>query len=117
MQKAIEVYLPFYIGCETSLGRLKGLRPGMVFTESEKGDVREHNSFGAGFEIKLLLRKLNSLSDEQSRELIAKGFSIGRPRGYSFSPEAFLYLLSLQVDLFGLIDSGMALDLSVINTR
>ncbi len=117
MHIPVELYLPFYIGCQSSLGRLMGLRSPMVFTESEHGDQREHNFLADGFQIKLLLRRLNSLSDDQSRQLIAKGFSIGRPKGYSFSPEAFLYLLSLQVDLFGLIDSGLAIDISLTDTR
>jgi len=117
MNIPIELYLPFYIGCQTNLGRLTGLCPGKVFTESENGERQEHDSLAQGFQIKFFLRRLNSLSDDQSRQLIAKGFSIGRPKGYSFSPEAFLYLLSLHVDLFGLIDSGMAIDISLMNTR
>jgi hypothetical protein len=117
MSLPIEVYLPYYLGCDTTLGRLTGLCPGIVFTQSEKGDILEHDSLTKGFQIKLILRKLNSLSDDQSRQLIAKGFSIGRPKGYSFSPEAFLYLFSLQVDLFGLIDSGLAIDISTMDSR
>ena len=117
MHGPIEFYLPFYFGCETSLGRLIGLRQGIVFTESEKGYPREYDTRAEGFQIKLHLRRLNSLSDDQSRQLIAKGFSIGRPKGYSFSPDAFLYLLSLHVDLFGLIDSGVAIDISLMDSR
>jgi hypothetical protein len=58
--------------------------------------------------VKLPLKKINNLTPEQSAELNNKGFSIGRPSGYSFTPDAILYLLSIRVDLFNLIGRGLA---------
>jgi hypothetical protein len=63
----------------------------------------------------LYLRKLSDLTHEESVELINKGFNIGRPKGYSFSPDAFLFLITLHVDLFGLIQHGIATDLKLID--
>ena len=103
-------YLHFYMGCKTNLGRLVGVSKRSAWTENETGEIVEHELGSAAIQVKPLLRRLNALSDTESRELIDKGFSIGRPRGYSFSPEAFIYLLSLSVDLFGLIDSGQAIE-------
>jgi len=68
-----------------------------------------------GTEVVLHLRKLSHLTDEESVDLIKKGFNIGRPKGYSFSPEAFLFLLTLHVDLFGLIQHGFAKDLKSVD--
>jgi hypothetical protein len=76
--------------------------------ESKDGGIIRHDIHASDFSIKPCLKRLNSLTESQSQELIHHGFSIGRPKGYSFPPDAFLYLLSLRVDLFGLIDAGMA---------
>jgi hypothetical protein len=58
---------------------------------------------------------LSDLTHDESVELINKGFNIGRPKGYSFSSEAFMFLLTLNVDLFGLIQHGIATDLKLID--
>ena len=100
--------LGLYIGCQTSEGKLIGINQNSVYIESHEGLVKEHEISKLGVSFKLFLKKLNSLSAEESNLLIKKGFSIGRPNGYSFSPEAILYLSSLGVDLFGLIESGNA---------
>ena len=70
--------------------------------------IKEYNREVLGTDIFLYLQHLNDLSEDQSKELIKLGLSIGRPNGYIFSNEAFLYLISLHVDLFGLINSGYA---------
>jgi hypothetical protein len=67
-----------------------------------------------GSSVFLYLRRLNELTVEQSKELTQKGLTLGRPNGYTFSNEAFLYLLSLSVDLFGLIGSGYAKNINDI---
>jgi hypothetical protein len=112
MPGKITHYLAYYLGCQTNKGRLIGIYEKSVFTENPPGNIIEHDATRPEFFIQPLLKRLNDLSMEQSAELIKKGFSIGRPRGYSFSPDAFLYLLSLHVDLFGLIDSGLATDMA-----
>jgi hypothetical protein len=106
MPSQVSRYLPFYLGCETDNGRLIGVTQQFVLTVLENGQIKEDREFST----KLILRKLGNISDEESSELIRMGFSIGRPSGYSFSPNAFLYLLSIHVDLFGLITSGLAID-------
>ena len=67
-------------------------------------------NFDSQPEIKLFLRKISDLNIEESAELNKRGLNIGRPRGYSFSPEAILYLLSLRIDLFNLIGNGLAIE-------
>lgn len=110
MPSQISHYLPFYMGCDTNKGKLIGITQHFVLTQSENGSISEDREFS----IKLFLKKLNKISADEGSELIKLGFSIGRPAGYSFSPRAFLYLLSLHVDLFGLIDSGLAFDRDLI---
>lgn len=100
--------LGLYIGCQTSEGKLIGINQNTVYTESPEGLVKEHEISKLGLTFKLLLKKLNTLSHAESNSLITKGFSIGRPNGYSFSPESILYLASIGVDLFGFIESGYA---------
>jgi len=108
LQEKVEPYLPFYIGCDTNKGKLIGIGKQVVETESEDNQIIVHDIEADDFSVRPRLIRLSSLSGAESQELIRLGFSIGRPKGYSFAPEAFLYLLSLHVDLFGLIDKGLA---------
>ena len=107
--------LGLYIGCQTSEGKLIAIKQNSVYTESHEGVVKEYEISKLGVSFKLLLKKLNTLSHTESNLLITKGFSIGRPNGYSFSPEAILYLASIGVDLFGFIESGYADELEPPN--
>jgi hypothetical protein len=111
MGEKITRYLPFYIGCDTNRGQLLGICGDLVQTKAQDGQVIELDADNEAFDLKPYLKRLSSLSEEESTELIRLGFSIGRPKGYSFAPEAFLFLLGLKVDLFGLIDEGLAIEL------
>ena len=102
-------YLRLYIGAETNYGILSGINGSTCFITSKNGELIEKNVTDGS--IKLLLRKINSLTKKQSAELNEKGFSIGRPYGYTFTPEAILYLLKIHVDLFNLIERGLAIEI------
>jgi hypothetical protein len=101
------------VGCETNKGKLIGTQDNFLFVESKK-KIEEFEIQAVGMSLFLHLRRLSDLTHEESAALIHKGFNIGRPKGYSFSPEAFLYLLTLHVDLFGLIELGFAKDLKSV---
>jgi len=77
--------------------------------------VENYEMSALGTSVVLHLKKLSDLTREESVELINNGFNIGRPKGYSFSPEAFLFLVKLNVDLFGLIQHGFAKDIKSID--
>jgi hypothetical protein len=104
-------YLHLYLGCNTNLGQLVGINGKSYFIRLENGEIIER-TFNDKPQVKLLLRKISDLNIEESTELNKKGLSIGRPRGYSFSPDAILYLLSLRIDLFNLIAKGLAIDMN-----
>ena len=112
MHQLIEC-LHLYVGCETNKGKLIGTRNDILIIESAS-KTEEYNINTVGNIIFLYLKQLSDLSDGQSKQLIDEGISIGRPTGYTFSNYAFLYLLSLRVDLFGLINAGFALDIKTI---
>ena len=101
-------YLHLYLGCETTMGKLVIVNLHSCFTETNSGELVETKFTENPFPVKLIVKKLRELTDEESRELINRGISIGRPKGYSFSPDAFLFLLSCKVDLFGLMEYGLA---------
>ena len=108
--------IPFYIGCETNKGRLIGISSGSLLIQpKDQATIENYEMQDVGMGVVLYLRTLNHLSNEESVELIKNGFNIGRPKGYSFSPEAFLFLLTLHVDLFGLIQHGFDKDLKSID--
>ena len=105
----LEKCIHFYIGCQTNKGQLIGVKQELLLIRSTNHpDILDFHFDMLGKSIFLYLRQLNDLTDEQSKELIKKGIAIGRPNGYTFSNEGFLYLISLQVDLFGLIAAGYA---------
>ena len=106
--------LPLYIGCETNKGKLVGVVNDSMFIQNAEQTMNEFNKQLLGQSVFLYLKKLSDITDQQSQELNKKGFNIGRPSGYTFSNEAFLYLLSLHVDLFGLISSGLAKDIRTV---
>lgn len=112
MLRNIEYYLPLYLGCHTNKGKLIGIQEHIIITQSENGSILKNNSSQEGTTIKPFLRKLSDITVSESTELIRLGFNIGRPAGYSFSPNAFMFLLSLHVDLFGLIDAGLAVEVA-----
>ncbi|MEP6928110.1 MAG: hypothetical protein ABI834_10760 [Ginsengibacter sp.] len=107
----IDEYLHLYLGCNTNLGQLVGVNATSYFILLENKKIIQR-IFNDEPQVKLLLRKISDLNIEESAELNKKGFSIGRPRGYSFSPEAILYLLALRIDLFNLIAEGLATDVN-----
>jgi hypothetical protein len=107
--RRLDKYIHFYIGCDTNKGKLVGVKHEslLVQAEGEQGIV-EYDTELLGNDIFLYLQRLDDLSEGQSKELIKRGMAIGRPNGYTFSKEGFFYLISLNVDIFGLINSGYA---------
>jgi hypothetical protein len=97
-----------YLGCETNKGKFVGIRNDILLIEADGTVVEEYAVDNIGSTLFLFLRKISDLTGDQSKQLLKEGFSIGRPHGYTFSTHGFLYLLSLHVDLFGLIKSGHA---------
>ena len=102
-------YLHLYLGCDTDIGKLSGVHDQSYLIRLPGGEMIERN-FEDQPSVKLLLRKISDLNINESAELNQKGLSIGRPRGYSFSPDAILFLLSLRIDLFNLINEGLAIE-------
>lgn len=99
----------FYVGCNTNKGKLVGVRRDCLLVQPEgESGITEYESWLPGDSVFLYLQQLKDLSEEQSKELVKRGIAIGRPNGYTFSNEGFFYLISLNVDLFGLINSGYA---------
>jgi hypothetical protein len=106
----IDTYLHLYIGADTNFGKLVGINQDTCFLLSENGKIDQRSISGSNT-VKPLLKRINKLTPEQSIELNKRGLSIGRPKGYSFAPDAFLYLLGIRVDLFGLIDNELAIEM------
>ena len=96
---------------------LLGIRKDILFIQSDQDSIEEHSIKDVGNTLFLCLRQLSDLTSEQSKQLIKEGIVIGRPHGYTFTSRAFLYLFSLSVDLFGLINAGYAKDLKTIDVN
>ena len=108
----IEHYLHLYLGCDTNNGKLVGINGGTCFILSGKGEIMQQDLYEKHDSIKPLLRKFSDISPDESSELNKRGISIGQRKGYSFTPDALLYLLSLRIDLFNLIGEGLAIDVN-----
>jgi hypothetical protein len=108
----IEDYLHLYLGCDTNNGKFVGINGSTCIILSQNGEIKHQNLNDENHSIKPILRKFGDLSIHESTELNKRGISIGQRKGYSFTPEAILYLLTLRVDLFNLIAEGLAIDLN-----
>jgi len=106
----IEEYLHLYLGCDTNYGKLVGIKGSICFILSQTGEISQEDLNNRNQSIKPILRKFGDLSITESSELNNRGISIGQRKGYSFTPDAVLYLLNLHVDLFNLITNGLAID-------
>lgn len=58
------------------------------------------------------MRKFSDLTIDESTELNKRGISIGQRKGYTFTPDAIVYLLNLRIDLFNLIAAELAIDVN-----
>lgn len=103
--------LHLYLGCNTNMGKLTGINEKSYFIRRKNEEIIERSFYDQPV-VKLLLRKISGLNIKESAELNRKGLNIGRPRGYSFLPDAILYLLALRIDLFNLIAEGLAIDMN-----
>ena len=106
----IENYLHLYLGCDTNYGKLVGIKGSVCFILSQNGEINQEDLNNGNQSIKPILRKFSDLSIIESTELNKRGISIGQRKGYSFTPDAILYLLTLHIDLFNLIAEGLAID-------
>ena len=106
----IENYLHLYLGCDTNYGKLVGIKGSVCFILSQNGEINQKDLNNGNQSIKPILKKFSDLSIIESTELNNRGISIGQRKGYSFTPDAVLYLLNLHVDLFNLIANGLAID-------
>ena len=108
----IQDYLHLYLGCDTNNGKLVGINGSTCIILSQNGELKHENLNDENHSIKPILRKFSDLGIHESTELNKRGVSIGQRKGYSFTPEAILYLLDLHIDLFNLIGEGLAIDLN-----
>lgn len=131
MDKKIEDYLPFYLGCEVWVIMSDGSSGVTILTYYH---LKYPNIDPCPKEIKPLLRQLSDISEEEKREFqivcelekedldclkeYNDRFFDGEGRSYGTAhltnilqwAKGVQYLLSLFIDLFGLIDAGIALD-------
>jgi hypothetical protein len=108
----IEDYLHLYLGCDTNHGKLVGINGSTCFILSQNGEIKLADLNDQSQSIKPILRKFSDMNNNESTELNNKGISIGQRKGFSFTPDAVLYLLNLRIDIFNLIAEGLATDLS-----
>lgn len=128
MDKNIKDYLPFYLGCDV-IGQYDGDRKGYLtgvinggvgceiqFFEEDGINVFEEPEYNTPDEVQLVLRPLSDMTDEEKSWAI-----LNMPYKTQKSEDLFnhiLYedaevvrkLLSKHFDLFGLIESGLAID-------
>jgi hypothetical protein len=108
----IEDYLHLYLGCETSHGKLVGINGSTCFILSQNGEIKLADLNDNSESVKPILRRFSDMNNNESTELNKRGISIGQRKGFSFTPDAVLYLLNLRIDIFNLIAEGLATDLN-----
>lgn len=131
MKKNIKDYLHLYLGCEcealvkyseTSQKWVKGYLAGIV---KGKPQAQLYDAFGNAWEllheteeIKPILRPLPDLTNDEAKVLgYNRAIDWWRDHGHfgTHSAKNFAYLLKQGFDLFGLIESGLAIDKTKLN--
>ena len=126
--KRIEDYLHLYLGCEIigtyddqsgGKGYLTGVTNGgheceIQFIREDGINVEEEPQFNEAKEVKLILRQLGDMTDEERAQ---KDRLKNMEDNYTSAweplmnrAESIRYLLSKHFDLFGLIPAGLAID-------
>lgn len=95
-------------GVETTYKRKKNGCVGDYLAWRENGS---HDS--NALNLKLILRSMHSVTQDEWNNAPKGSFHIW-VEGCFYSPELFKYLLSLHVDLFGLIEKGLAINAASI---
>lgn len=159
MSKKIENYLHLYLGCgvmgdydgSPRRGYLTGIsgvaeeQAQIQFFEEDGFNVCEEPEYNQFVEVKLILRPLSDIKEDEAREYamlymkimdkdapVSISIKDGNVRiligaeeyncailwplnNYGQKPESLRYLLSKHFDLFGLIESGLAIDSTKLN--
>lgn len=113
MEKKIKDYLHLYLGCDAMIYNDKSFIMDKVTSSSlniEDGSVTK---------IKPILRPLSDMTEQESYELCWQKNQNHMKLNWSLNesaihPNEFLYLLKQGFDLFGLIESGLAIDKTTI---
>lgn len=130
MDKKIEDYLHLYLGCDVTIGNwfpkdyskkvLESVEPsrkvaaiGFYYYNGETCTTSTRWELPI-VDIKPILRQLSDMTEEEANKSDALGSDEINGQ-LVLSPEAILYLLSKHFDLFGLIESGLAIDKSTLN--
>jgi hypothetical protein len=108
----ISDYLHLYLGCDTNKGKLVGINGSTCLTLSKNGEINPGDPDNKDQSIKPFLRKFSDLGIDENTELNKRGISIGQRKGYTFTPDAIVYLLNLRIDLFNLIAAELAIDIN-----
>lgn len=134
MGKDLRDYLPFYFGCEVrtpdrKMGgdKIHYGRAGTFigFTDHTRLHCRiGHRAEPEGqvnvFMLQPVLRNLSDMTDEENRfcnELVNGCPVNDNPNPMYWTPAQFVYLLKQGFDLFGLIESGLAIEKKELITK
>lgn len=127
MKKELKDYVHLYLGCDINTGgqieRLKSVDENGNIETLFRGHLINYYNIN-DYECKLILRPLSSLSNEEAanigilpkkewyestQEERIKWLYDNKDKEI-YSPKDFMYLLSIGIDLFNLIESGLAID-------
>lgn len=118
MNKKIEDYIQYYVGCKV-IDTIIGIELTLIGVEMHAaGKIGTAICFGYGgrsviglSRIKPLLRPLSSMTEEEQHDYAGFGHATGTAFGdIKLQARRTAYLLSHHFDLFGLIDAGLAID-------
>lgn len=112
--KQIKDYLHLYLGCDCVI---KGEEEVKKITGISYDDTQriwwayfenEENCYAMIDDVAPILRHIGDITNEEKENIEGSDWT---PNGsWEYTPETFKYLLSIGVDLFGLIDEGVAVN-------
>lgn len=128
MKTELKDIMHFYIGCEVEIeiyGKLRnclldGINKDYYFLIIP-GDKAATSYFKGKYSIKPILRPLSDMTDKEAADIFNMDdwLFINQKKGithldFALPPQTFIYLLKQGFDLFGLIESGQAIDATTL---
>jgi hypothetical protein len=128
MKKELKDFLPFYLGCECERQGepVPAKLTGISYDDTQKiwwtYFENEEDGYSILEDVRPILRSLSDMTEEEATEgeiwgvwhdvnLMGEDWDT-----FGFSPQNFKYLLSKGFDLFGLIESGLAVNAAELKT-
>lgn len=118
--KELKDYLHLYLGCEIDVSGQREIldsvaKSGQIETLF-RGHLRNYRDL-SDEDIAPILRPLSDMTEEEEGKIKCSNWTGMQHGEWEYTIESFRFLLSKHFDLFGLIESGLAIDKTTLKEK